>query len=808
MVVRKGEWKTETLPMLALRGLVVFPGVPVHFDVGRAKSLAAISESMQHDQTIFLVAQQEVETENPGADDVYTIGVVAKVRQVLRSGSDGLRVLVEGLYRARIHHVLQEEPFFMAQVIRLPEMRIGTAVREEAFVRECRRFFETYGKLSTQINGDTLAAVQGIDDAGALADYVASTLPFSVEEKQRQLSILSVTKRMENLLVLLEREGAVLLIEQRIQSRVQEQVEQNQKEYYLREQMKAIADELGEGENLLEEAEEYRARIAALELSAEISEKLLKEVQKLSKMPSGSHEATVVRNYLDTVVSLPWHCYSDDFCDLDAAKKILDRDHYGMEKVKERILELMAVWQLTDRRHAQVLCLAGPPGVGKTSIARSIATAMGREYVRVSLGGVRDESDIRGHRKTYIGAMMGRIMTAVKQAKTANPLILLDEIDKMGNDFRGDPSSALLEVLDSEQNYAFIDHYVEVPFDLSKVLFVTTANDVSAIPRPLFDRMDVLELSSYTAEEKFRIAKQHLIKKQLAQNGIKAKQLRISDKQLRALIEGYTREAGVRQLERLIGKICRQAAKRLVNGEESVSVKDLSLFLGPVKYKADSDKHANEIGVVNGLAWTSVGGELLPIEVAVLEGTGKIQLTGSLGDVMKESAHLAISYVRSRAADWQLSSDFYRNKDIHLHAPEGAVPKDGPSAGAAMTTAIVSALSELAVCGKVAMTGELSLRGKILPIGGLKEKLMAAYTHGMQTVLIPQDNVSDLEEVDDVVKQALRIIPVKHMDEVLRVALVTPPSIKHDAKTNLPSMTSKTTPSVPVTCRKGEGCLR
>lgn len=805
MVVRKGEWKTETLPMLALRGLVVFPGVPVHFDVGRTKSIAAISECMQHDQTVFLVSQRDVEIEDPQADDLYTIGVVARVRQVLRASGDTLRVMVEGLYRARIHHVIHEEPFFMAQVARLPEPRVSSALRESAFVRECRRFFETYGQLSPNISADTLSTVRSIEDAGELADYVASTLPFSVEEKQRLLMTLSVTKRMEALLVLLEREGAILLIEQRIQSRVQEQVEQNQKEYYLREQMKAIADELGEGDNPLEEAEEYRVRIAAMPLDESTTERLLKEMQKLSKMPAGSHEATVIRNYLDTVLALPWGVYSEDLCDLAAATRTLDRDHYGMKTIKERILELMAVWKLTDRRHAQVLCLAGPPGVGKTSIARSIASAMGREYVRVSLGGVRDESDIRGHRKTYIGAMMGRIMTAIKQAKTANPLILLDEIDKMGNDFRGDPSSALLEVLDSEQNNAFVDHYVEVPFDLSKVLFITTANDVGAIPKPLYDRMDVLELSSYTAEEKFQIAKRHLIKKQLAQNGLTGKQLRISDKQLRALIEGYTREAGVRQLERLIGKICRQAAKRLVDGEETVSVKDLTVFLGPVKYKADSDKHPDEIGIVNGLAWTSVGGELLPIEVAVLEGTGKIQLTGSLGDVMKESAHLAISYVRARAADWHLPADFYRNKDIHLHAPEGAVPKDGPSAGAAMTTAILSALSGIPACGKVAMTGELSLRGRVLPIGGLKEKLMAAYTHGMHTVLVPKDNVSDLEEVDETVKKVLNIVPVSHMDEVLRYALVSSPVTKKEFASKAPSV-SKGSATIPVTCRKGEEC--
>ncbi len=776
MVVRKGEWKPETLPLLALRGLVVFPGVPVHFDVGREKSIAALGESMKYDQTIFLVTQRDVADEEPSQKQLYTIGVVAKVRQVLRSPNETLRVVVEGLYRARVFHVLQEDPFMMAQVVRCRESSVAGGLREQAYIRGCRSYFDAYARLSPDVTSDMTAAVHSIEEAGELADYLGANMPFSIEEKQNLLSTTAISKRMEDLLVLLEREGAIAALEQSIQSRVQEQVEQNQKEYYLREQMKAIAEELGEGENPVEEAEEYRKRIAAASLSTNTSEHLLKEVSKLSKMPTGSHEATVVRNYLDTVLSLPWGIYSTDKKDLGAAGKLLDKEHYGMKDVKERILELMAVWQLTDRRSAQVLCLVGPPGVGKTSIARSIAKAMGREYVRVSLGGVRDESDIRGHRKTYIGAMMGRIMTAVKQAKTANPLILLDEIDKMGNDFRGDPSAALLEVLDAEQNFAFTDHYVEVPFDLSKVVFLTTANDASAIPGPLYDRMDVLTLSSYTAEEKFHIAKRHLIKKQLAENGLTSAQMKLPDKQLRALIEGYTREAGVRQLERLIAKICRQAAKLIVDGQEVVKVDSLQTFLGPVKFRPDRDRPKNDIGVVNGLAWTSVGGEMLPIEVAVLKGTGKVELTGSLGDVMKESAQLAISYVRSRSEEWHLPTDFYRTSDIHLHAPEGAVPKDGPSAGAAMATAILSALSGIPAKGDVAMTGELSLRGKILPIGGLKEKLMAAYTHHMKTVLIPKDNEADLDKVDEVVKTALHIIPVSHMDDVLRHALVKLPA--------------------------------
>jgi len=798
MIVKKGERANETLPLLALRGLVVFPDVPVHFDVGRQKSIAALGECMQHDQTIFLVTQRDMTQEDPTADNLHTVGVVAKVRQVLRAQGDTLRVMVEGCYRAMLCSVTQSEPFMMAQVIRLAEPRISDPLKERAFIRGCRSRFTTYAELSPNVTQDMVSAVHSIERAGELADFIATNLPFSIDEKQRLLATASVSKRMEQLLVLLEREDAILSLEQDIQMRVQEQVEQNQKEYYLREQMKAIAEELGEHESPIEEATEYRDRIAATALSAMAKDKLEKEVSKLVKMPSGSHEATVVRNYIDTVLDLPWGVYSTDKTDLRAAEKDLNKDHFGMYDVKERILELMAVWQLTDARSAQVLCLVGPPGVGKTSIVRSIANAMGREYVRVSLGGVRDESDIRGHRKTYIGAMMGRVMTAVKQAKTANPLILLDEIDKMGNDFRGDPSSALLEVLDAEQNHSFVDHYVEVPFDLSKVIFITTANDPSAIPGPLYDRMDIITLSSYTAEEKFQIAKKHLLKKQLAQNGLTAKKLKLSDKQLRLLIEGYTKEAGVRQLERCIGKICRQAAKRLVNGEEVVTVTSLQEYLGPVKYKPDADKHKDTVGVVNGLAWTSVGGEMLPIEVAVLPGTGKIELTGSLGDVMKESAQLAISYVRSIAMAWDLPQDFHRNRDIHLHAPEGAVPKDGPSAGLAMATAILSALSNIPVHGKLAMTGELSLRGRALPIGGLKEKLMAAYINGMKTVLIPESNLADLDKVDDVVKQSLHIIPVTHMNEVLHHALcqITP----SQQRSHSPKSTRNDRPvSVPIT---------
>ena len=798
MIISTREMDMETLPLLALRGLVVFPGTPVHFDVGRPKSIAAIGKCMQHDQTLFLVTQRDIAVDDPTSkSQLYTIGVVAKVCQVLRSQGDTIRVMVEGLYRARLLQVTQSEPYLEARLVPCPEPKLNGLLKERAYIRELRSRMYAYAGYSS-ISPELDMQIRMIERAGDLCDCIAANIPLPVEDKQHILRTVSISKRAEELLVILERENSILSLEQTIQSRVQEQVEQNQKEYYLREQMKAISEELGESESPLEEAEEYREKIALCRLSAEGTEKLLKEVTKLSKMPLGSHEATVVRNYLDAGLELPWGVYSADKTDLSEALRILDRDHYGMKDVKERILEWMAVRHLSGTRSAQVICLVGPPGVGKTSIARSIAEATGRKYVRVSLGGVRDESDIRGHRKTYIGAMMGRIMSAVKQAGTANPLILLDEIDKMGNDFRGDPSSALLEVLDAEQNHSFVDHYVELPFDLSQVMFVTTANDGGAIPRPLYDRMDVITLDSYTAEEKFQIAKRHLLKKQLKENGLTAKQLRISDKQLRAVIAGYTREAGVRQLERLLAKICRRAAKHILEGETTVSVKDPSVFLGPIKYRPDEDKHEDAVGVVNGLAWTSVGGEMLPIEVAVLEGTGKVELTGSLGDVMKESAHLAISYIRSRAKEWQLPSDFYRTTDIHLHAPEGAVPKDGPSAGAAMATAVLSALSGIAVHGTVAMTGELSLRGTVLPIGGLKEKLIAAYTNGMKTVLIPKDNVSDLEKVDEVVKNGLHIIPVSHMDDVIRMAFVS--SLPH--KTDFipaQSHSTSTSSAVPMT---------
>ena len=778
MEIKRKAIKTAVMPLLALRGLVIFPEMILHFDVGRKKSVLALNEATAGDQLIFLVTQKDIRDDEPGVEDLYPIGVVAKVRQVLRLSGDNVRVLVEGLYRARLDGMTQTEPFYMAAVRECPERRAPDSLHVQALLRECRAYFDQYAALMQKIPPDVLMGVATAENVGYLADYIASNIQLPTEEKQRILELVNPEKRIEDMMLILARECSILSLEQDIQEKVRQQIDRNQKEYYLREQLRAISQELGEGENPQDEAEQYRGKVNALQLAPEAREKLLSECDKLSKMPAGSHEATVVRGYLDTCLAMPWNTYTKDNLDLSAAAKVLDRDHYGMQKVKERILETLAVRKLAPDIRGQVLCLAGPPGVGKTSIARSIAAAMGRKYVRVSLGGVRDEADIRGHRKTYIGAMPGRIMNAIRQAGTANPLVLLDEIDKMGNDFRGDPSSAMLEVLDVEQNAGFRDHYLEIPFDLSQVLFITTANDVGAIPRPLYDRMEIINLPSYTAEEKFHIAKDHLLKKQAKRHGLNLRQLRMTDEAIRLVIDGYTRESGVRGLERCLAQICRKSARKLAEGEgKSVKVDAASLeeLLGPRKYKDDTLTQKEEVGVVNGLAWTAVGGETMPVEAAVLDGTGKIELTGSLGDVMKESARTAISYVRSRAEEWQIDKNFYKTKDIHIHVPEGAVPKDGPSAGVTIATAIISALTGIAVRHDVAMTGEITLRGRVLPIGGLREKSMAAYTHRIKTVIIPKENEPDLAEVDEAVRRSIRFIPADHLDTVIRHALVRLP---------------------------------
>lgn len=802
MSIQKRVARKKTLPLLALRGLVIFPGMLLHFDVGRRKSIEALNDAMNADQLIYLVTQKDITSDDPPMDALYAVGVVAKVRQVLRLPGDNLRILVEGLYRARHEETAEAEPYFRVVTRECLERRIADALQEEALMRECYTYFETYAALSPKLAPDVPVGIKGAENAGRLADYIASNLPLAVEEKQRILSAISVARRMEEMLVILTRETAILRLEQGIQNQVRERMDQNQRDYYLREQLRVIADELGEGENPLEEADGYRKKILALELPQETQDKLLKECDKLAKMPSGSHEGTVVRTYLDTVLALPWNTVTKDNLALDAARRVLDRDHYGMDKVKDRILETLAVRKLAPDMPGQVLCLVGPPGVGKTSIARSIAAAMGRKYVRVSLGGMRDEADIRGHRKTYIGAMPGRIMTAIKQAGSKNPLVLLDEIDKMGHDFRGDPSAAMLEVLDGEQNNTFTDHYIEVPFDLSKVLFVTTANELDPIPAPLRDRMDILELPSYTAEEKFHIAKEHLWRKQVKRNGLTLRQVRMPDDTLRRLIEGYTKEAGVRSLERCIARILRKCAKAIAAGEaKSLTIQDLEAYLGPMKFKPDDEELRDQVGMATGLAWTAVGGETLPVEVAVLEGSGKIELTGSLGDVMKESARTAISYVRSRARQLPIEADFYKTKDIHIHVPEGAVPKDGPSAGVTMTTALISALTGIPVRGDVAMTGEISLRGRVLPIGGLREKTMAAYSRHIRTVIIPAGNASDLAEIDQTVRSHLQFVTADHLDTVIRTALVTDPLAAPAEKTSdsrpLPMAARDIQPAVP-----------
>ncbi|MBQ8683282.1 MAG: endopeptidase La [Clostridia bacterium] len=771
--------RVTTLPMLVLRGLVCFPETVIHFDVGRLKSVAALNAAMEKDQRVFLVAQKDVTLDDPEPHDLYRMGVVARVRQIVKLPHDNFRIIVEGEYRATAVEILQCDPYFIVVAQERLDRPVTPPLLEEALVRECRHTFDRYADLVPKMAPDVLMGVASDKKAGHLADFIASNLPMPMEEKQRILNLQSIQLRMETLLRTLDKECQVLELEKKIEDKVQAQMDENQREYYLREQMRAISEELGEGEDPLEESAEYAKAIDKLHLTEEVSAALRKECRKLSKMPHGSHEATVVRTYLDTCLSLPWNTVTEDNLDLSRARRILDRDHDGLEKVKERIVEALAVRQLSAEMKGQVLCLVGPPGVGKTSIARSIAEAMGRKYVRVSLGGVRDESEIRGHRRTYVGAMPGRIINAIKLAGSKNPLILLDEIDKMGNDFRGDPASAMLEVLDIEQNSAFRDHYIDLPFDLSEVLFVTTANDASSIPAPLYDRMDVITLTSYTAEEKKRIAKRHLLKKQMKKHGLSAKQLRVADGAISRIIEGYTAEAGVRTLERRLADLCRKTATALVDGDcDSVSVTaaNLEKYLGPVKYKDDHRNHRDEIGVVNGLAWTAVGGATMPVEVAVLDGSGKLELTGNLGDVMKESARTAISYVRSRASDWHIDSDFYKNKDIHIHVPEGAVPKDGPSAGVTMATAIVSALTGIPVKGDVAMTGEISLRGRVMPIGGLREKAMAAYTHNLTTVIIPEDNSADLSEVDAAVKEKTSFITARTLDTVINHALTADPA--------------------------------
>ena len=780
----------SVLPAIALRGLVVFPNNIVHFEVGRAKSIAAIEAAMHANSSVFLVAQKEMDVEEPTMPDLYAYGVIAEIKQVLRVSDDLVKVLVEGKTRARLLE-LNDGDFLQASVRPVPVRGIGADKRTqtEALVRSLKDCFEEYLSYSPQISKDVIYNIVSSDSPLFLSEYMPANLLLKYEDKQTILNESSLLSRLEKLLMLLRQECQVLEIERDLDDKVNASLDKGQREYYLREQMHIISEELGDSEDTRAEADTYRQKIAALKLDDESTEKLLKECDRLARMQSNSAESGVIRSYLDTCLGLPWHITTEDDLDQAHARRVLDREHYGLQKVKERILELLAVRKLNTEVKGQIVCLVGPPGVGKTSIAHSIADCMGRKFARMSLGGVHDEAEIRGHRRTYIGAMPGRIISAINSAKSSNPVILLDEIDKLAGDYKGDPSSALLEVLDPEQNRTFKDNYLDIPFDLSEVLFITTANDASTIPGPLYDRMDVIELPSYTRTEKFNIAKRHLLPKQLKNNGLDGK-VTMTSGAIYEIIDGYTREAGVRNLERTITSVLRKCAQKIAAGEtEKISVSGTMVksLLGPEKVKPTFISRTDSVGIANGLAWTSVGGEMLPVEVAVIpNGTGKIEITGSLGDVMKESAQLAVTYARVHAEEYGIAPDRFKNTDLHIHAPEGAVPKDGPSAGVTLTTALVSALSGIPVRHDLAMTGEITLHGNVLPIGGLREKSMAAYREGMKTVLIPKDNVPDLYEVDDEVKKNLTFLPMSDLAQVLNAALLKPKSVSarhpHPAK--------------------------
>ncbi|WMJ84104.1 endopeptidase La [Oscillospiraceae bacterium MB24-C1] len=809
MKEKKTVLQNQTMPAIALRGLVLFPKMVLHFDIGREKSILALNHAMENDRRIFLTAQSDVQDDNPGPKDLYQVGVVAQVQQVIRVQGSGLRVMAEGLYRAKMLRIRQEEPYFIADIRAFPTRRLPAASQDmaSALIRTVKNLFQEYCELSPKMPKELVLGVMMSEDPALLSEYIAGNVPLPVEEKQEVLEQSNLLRRLEILAEIFENENEILRLEAGIYEKVKSRVDRNQKDYYLREQMKVISEELGEDDSPENEINTYFEKIDALKVSDEVREKLTKEVNRLGKMPGSSQEAAVIRGYLDTCLELPWNSLKPVKSDIAQAQKILNHDHYGMEKIKERVLESIAVRALAPNIKGQILCLVGPPGVGKTSIAKSIAKATGRDYVRISLGGVKDESDIRGHRKTYIGSMPGRIIDAMRRAGSRNPLMLLDEVDKLGGDYKGDPSSALLEVLDSEQNHAFRDHFVELPFDLSDVMFVATANSADMIPAPLYDRMEVIELSSYTREEKFHIAKDYLIPKQRERHGLNGRQARITDEALYTIIDSYTRESGVRRLERSCASVFRKCAKRIVAKEAKqviVTLSNLGDLLGPKKYYPDALANRDEVGVVNGLAWTSVGGEMLQVEVAILDGTGKLELTGKLGDVMKESAQAAVSYLRAHADAYGISRTFHKDKDIHIHVPEGAVPKDGPSAGITICTALLSALADIPVKFDVAMTGEMTLRGRVLPIGGLREKTMAALRNNIKTVVIPADNEPDIDELDSAVKKAIRFVPARSIGDVLPVALSVMPApvptlSEEEYAVNLLSE-AKSTPRHPVTC--------
>ncbi len=769
----------HNIPTMALVGITVFPNTVFHFDVGRPISVNALNKSMASDQKIFLVSQKDMATEVPGFDDIFRMGTIARIKQVLKMPGGTLRVLAEGESRAIVYAPLSGSDYLRcdAYIIEGSEKPAVTK-RDQATVRMLRDLFMQYGELAPKMGGDVMMKIFDSDDMEYLSDFIAQNIFIQHTDKQIILEEGDARKRCALLIQMLTREIDILEIEQEIQNKVKDQMDKNQRDYYLREQIRAINEELGDGEDAAGEARAYSDKIKELKFQKDVEEKLLKETTRLAKMQASSPESGVIRSYLDAVLELPWHKTTEENDSIEKAEKILDADHYGLEKVKERILEFFAVKTISGGIKGQIICLVGPPGVGKTSIARSIARAMGRNYARISLGGVRDEADIRGHRRTYIGSMPGRIIAAVKQADSKNPLILIDEIDKLASDYKGDPSSALLEVFDTEQNSTFVDHYIDVPFDLSQVLFICTANNAENIPGPLYDRMEVIELSGYTAEEKLHIAREHLLPKQLKANGLKASNLIINEAAMRAIIDGYTKEAGVRSLERELAKLCRKTAKHMLETEKRslrVTPNNLSKYLGNARFKKKDLGEQNDCGVINGLAWTSVGGEILVVEAIAVEGSGKIEITGNLGDVMRESVKAAVTYIRSRADVLGIVPDFYKTKDIHIHFPEGAVPKDGPSAGITIATALISALTGRKVSRSIAMTGEVTITGRVLPIGGLKEKTMAAYLADVKRVIIPQENVRDLDDIDKTVRENIEFVPASHMDGVVRAVFTYAP---------------------------------
>ncbi|MGO1369723.1 MAG: endopeptidase La [Senegalia sp. (in: firmicutes)] len=772
----KTKSNKRTIPLIPLRGLSIFPYMVIHFDVGRDKSVNALEEAMVNDSLVFLTSQKQAKIDMPTEDDFYEVGTICKIKQMLKLPGDTIRVLVEGINRAKVREILQDEPFFEAEVEELIyEAEMEPDKEMKAMMRIVMDDFDKYVSSTENLSSDILVSVSEIKEPGRLADVISSYIQLEPESKQKILEAFNPYKRLETLHIILEEEIEVLEIEEEISSRVKDQINRVQKEYYLKEQIKAIQKELGQEEGLDAEVDEYIEKIEEIDMPEEVKEKSIKEAERLRRLSPSSAETGIIRNYLQWVIELPWDTETKDKLDIKKARKILDDDHYGLKDVKERILEYLAIRKLAKNMKGPILCLVGPPGVGKTSIAKSIARSMNRKFVRMSLGGVRDEAEIRGHRRTYVGAIPGRIISSMKKAKSRNPVFLFDEIDKLSSDFRGDPASALLEVLDPEQNNTFTDNFLEVPFDLSKVLFLTTANSLNTIPRPLLDRMEIIRISGYTEDEKKEIAKKYLVSKQRKEHGLTEDNISLSDNTLKAIIENYTREAGVRELERNIANVMRKVAKKIVE-EKAKSVKvntrTLSKYLGPAKYMRSEEKTSDQIGLATGLAWTSVGGETLSIEVTPMPGKGKLQLTGKLGDVMKESAMAGISYIRSKTNELGIDKDFHTNMDIHIHVPEGAIPKDGPSAGITMATAVISALSKKPVSGDIAMTGEITLRGRVLPIGGVKEKVLAANRLGIKKVLLPWDNKKDFDEIPDKVKKNIEFEFVKNMDEVLEHSLV------------------------------------